>query len=199
MLKPTSLSRCVSSVLSRRLNRFWYLAPHLSIGIDVEPHKLRRWRRASSPDRLSFFTCARPGRSAGNSGAVPDAVVEKWVRGLPGGAATTVISLLGWKPDGLSEFSFYSFSGSFETAAERRRRISFAQWLQQRCADRGIQLIEHPTTDFKPVSDQVLDAATRDIEACLLAGRTAVLVDSGGETRTRQVCKRAGLVEDSRS
>ena len=165
----------------------------------MEPYKLRRWRRKSSPDLISLFTCARPGRSRGNDGSVPDATVDKWVRGLPGVSPIAILSLLGRKPDGLSEFSFYSFSGDFEKPEERGRRPTFQQWLAQRQSERGIEVIHHPTVDFKRVADATLVAAAQDIEAFLAAGRTVVLVDSGGETRTRQVCRYAGFVEDPRT
>jgi hypothetical protein len=85
----------------------------------MEPHKLRRRRRSSSRDQIQFFTCARPGRSKGSTESVPDSVVDKWVNRLPGGTKTTVVSLLGRKPNGLSEFSFYSFSSAIETPDDR--------------------------------------------------------------------------------
>jgi hypothetical protein len=165
----------------------------------MEPYKLRRWRRGSSPDQIRLFTCARPGRSKGNSGSVPDSIVDKWVKGLPGGAKTTVVSLLGQKPDGLSEFSFYSFSGASETPEERGKRPLFQDWLSHRHRDRGIEVVEHPTTDFKLLARELLETVSRQIDLLLTSGRTVVLVDSGGETRTSQVCRHAGLVEDSRS
>jgi hypothetical protein len=164
----------------------------------MEPYKLRRWRRQSSSDQIAFFTCARPGRSKGHAGAVPDNLVDKWIRGLPGIRPVAIVSLLGRKPDGLSEFSFYSFAGAFERPAERKGRPLFIDWLLRwhpACVDR---VIEHPTTDFKRIDVSTLAAVAADIEAHLTSGRTVVLIDSGGEIRTRQVCAHAGFVEDSR-
>src|SRR5262245_38812647 len=106
----------------------------------LEPHRLRRWRRGTSTDRLAFYTCARPGRSKSKDDAVPDATVDKWVKGLPGGSATAVLSLLGRKPDRTSEYSFYSFCGSFESLPERGRRPLFQQWLDQRHPERALQV-----------------------------------------------------------
>lgn len=165
----------------------------------MEPYKLRRWRRSSSPDQIPVFTCARPGRSKSSTGSVPDSVVDTWVNGVPGGAKTTVVSLLGRKPNGLSEFSFYSFAGAIETSDERGTRPLFQEWLARRHGQRGIEVVEHPTTDFKPLPRELLEAVSKEIDLLLSSGRTVVLVDSGGETRTRQVCKHAGLVEDPRS
>jgi hypothetical protein len=118
----------------------------------MEPHKLRRWRRSSSRDQIQFFTCARPGRSKGSTESVPDPVVDKWVNRLPGGTKITVVSLLGRKPNGLSEFSFYSFSSAIETPDERGKRPLFQEWLARRHAMRKIEVVEHPTTDFKPLA-----------------------------------------------
>ena len=164
----------------------------------MEPYKLRRWRHCSSPDPASIFTCARPGRSHGPQGDVPDQVVDKWVKGLPGGHRTSKLSLLGRKPDGLSEFSFYSFFGLWDTFEERRGRPSFQQWLDERHSGRGIRLLEHPTVDFKSIPLEALESAASDIRLLAAAGRTVVIVDSGGETRTQVVCRHTGLVEDPR-
>ena len=165
----------------------------------MEPYKLRRWKRRCSTGPIPFFTCARPGRSKGNDQSVEDRLVEDWVRRLPGGTSTTVVSLLGRKPDGMSEFSFYSFCGAFEDAAEHSARPTFQQWLAQHHPERGVQVIEHPTIDFKVIPEQILVAAIRDIDAVLAMGRTVVLLDSGGETRTGQVCRYGGFIEDPRN
>ena len=165
----------------------------------MEPYKLRRWRRSSSPYQIPFFTCARPGRSKSNTDSIPDSVVDKWVNRLPGGAKTTIVSLLGRKPNGLSEFWFYSFSSAIETPDERGKRPLFQEWLARRHGERGIEVVEHPTTDFKSIAPELLEAVSKQIDLLLSSGRTVVLVDSGGETRTSQVCKHAGLVEDPRS
>lgn len=167
----------------------------------MEPYKLRRWRRASSSDPIQFFTCARPGRSKSSDRPVPDDLVHRWVQGLPGGGNTTLVSLLGRKhgPEGVSEFSFYSFYGGCDQPSERGRRPSFQQWLDRYYAARSIQLIEHPTYDFRRIPPETLDAVASDIAKLLSAGRTVILVDSGGETRAKTVCKYIGLIEDSSS
>jgi hypothetical protein len=125
--------------------------------------------------------------------------VDKWVNRLPGGATTTIVSLLGRKPNGISEFSFYSFSSAIETPDERGKRPVFQEWLARRHGERGIEVVEHPTTDFKPLAPELLKAVSNQIDLLLNSDRTVVLVDSGGETRTRQVCRHAGFVEDPRS
>lgn len=167
----------------------------------MEPYRLRRWRRGSSPDKVAFFTCARPGRSTGAQGRISDELVDKWVEKIPGNTETSIVSLLGRKQraDGISEFSFYSFCGGFDSPMERRGRLSFQQWLNQRHAQRSIQVLEHPTIDFQLVPAETLAAIASEIDCLLLARRTVILMDSGGETRTKQVCKHMKFVEDPRA
>jgi hypothetical protein len=162
----------------------------------MEPYRKRRWRKQSSPEYLAFFTCARPGRSRGSTQPVPDSIVRQWVTGLPG-PRTTIISLLGHKPDRTSEFSFYSFHGKDDTARESRGKQPFQAWLEQHHP--GTTVIEHPTTDFRPIPDEILAAIAHDVERLLAEGGTIILIDSGGQTRTGTVCKHLGLVEDPRT
>jgi len=160
---------------------------------------LRRWRTGDPPNFHYFFTCARPGRTGDPSSKhsrVSDDLVHRWVRGLPG-SNTSIMSLLGRKPDGLSEFSFYSFYGGFDLPSENPGRLSFQEWLTRWHLDLSIALIEHPTCDFQPIQKETLDAVASDINESLLAGRTLVLIDSGGQTRTGVVCRHMCAVEDS--
>ncbi len=155
----------------------------------MEPCRLRRWRLPSSTVSAVFYTCARPGRSKGSKGKVPDKLLHDWMRGIPSGSNVVVVSLLGEKKDGTSEFSFYSFY------AEGR---SFQQWLDQNYPERAVQVIEHPTIDLCRVPTETLEAAASDVSRLLLEGRTVVLMDSGGVARSGQVCKHMGAIEDSR-
>jgi len=166
----------------------------------MEPYKLRRWKARSTSESGEFFTCARPGRSKGRNTNVSDDLVHRWVRGLPGTTNTAIVSLLGRKqgPEGTSEFSFYSFYGRFDSPSERRGRLSFQEWLDHWHKERSIQVFEHPTYDFQHIPEEILAAVASEISALLSAGRTVVLVDSGGETRTKTVCKHMGFMEDSR-
>ena len=155
----------------------------------MEPCRLRRWRLPSSSVSAVFYTCARPGRSRGSKGKVPDKLLHDWMRGIPSESNVVVVSLLGEKKDGTSEFSFYSFYAKGRT---------FQQWLDQNYAERAVQVIEHPTVDFCRVPTETLEAAASDIAKLLSEGRTVVLMDSGGEQRSGQVCTHMGAVEDSR-
>jgi len=114
-------------------------------------------------------------------------VIDQWFNNLPG-PNTVIVSLLGTKPDGVSEHSFYSFY----------KKQTFQEWLLDRYPDRPIQVIEHPTIDFTTISNEVLAAVESDVTRLLSKGLTVILVDSGGETRTGTVCKFMQFVEDSR-
>jgi hypothetical protein len=165
----------------------------------LKPFMLRRWRIGQRPNCRYLFTCARPGRTgdlASKRRPVSDDVVHRWVHGLPG-PETALVSLLGRKPDGTSEFSFYSFYGGFDVASDHPTRFSFQEWLDRWHAELVIVLKEHPTYDFKPITPETLDAIAADIDALLSADRTVVLVDSGGRTRTGIVCQKIGAIEDS--
>jgi hypothetical protein len=143
----------------------------------VEPYKLRHWRL--SPAGGEFYTCARPGRSKRGHGKVPDRVVRQWACGLPGGTSLVVVSLLGKKPDGRDEFSFYSFFA---------RHQSFQSWLNENDIGRDIQVIQHPTMDMASIPTETLKAVAADIQRLTSEGKTVVLMDSGGVTRTGSVC-----------
>jgi len=164
----------------------------------VEPYRKRRWRKTGSPERIAFFTCARPGRSLGSTQHVSDDIVHKWVKGLPG-PHTAIISLLGRKPNGTSEFSFYTFCGKDDTPSEVRGKQLWQSWLDRHHRKCGITVIEHPTTDFQPITEDTLKGIARDVERLLSEGRAIVLIDSGGQTRTSTVCKRLGFTEDPRT
>lgn len=167
----------------------------------LKPYMLRCWRTGPSPNGHRIFTCARPGRTgnpASKHARVPDDVVRRWVLGLPS-PKTAIVSLLGRKPDGLSEFSFYSFYGGFDLASDHPGHLSFQEWLDRWHGDRSIVVREHPTCDLdrKPICRETLDAVVSDINELLSTGRTVVVVDSGGQTRTGIVCKHMRAVEDS--
>ena len=81
----------------------------------MEPHRLTRWRAPGFSADVQFYTSARPGRSYGKEAIVADSIVDEWVQGLPGRTGTTIVSLLGRKPKGTSEFSFDPFHGGWDT------------------------------------------------------------------------------------
>ena len=164
----------------------------------MEPYRLRRWKLEALPGtETGFYTCARPGRSKGSTGAVRDALVSEWVHGLQG--VKTIISLLGRKhgPAGTSEFSFYSFCGGLDTPTERKRRPTFQEWLDQKHGDLKISVIEHPTYDFNKVALNTLEAIKADAHTLAQEGKSFIIFDSGGQTRTTAICKHLDATEDT--
>lgn len=119
---------------------------------------------------------------------MPDELVHRWVRRLPSKNDVVVVSLLGQKPDGTSEFSLYSFY---------KKGRSFRHWLDENYKREAIQIIEHPTCDMKCVPDETVAAVGSDLSRLLLARKPVVLMDSGGWKRVEQVCRQIGAVEDS--
>jgi hypothetical protein len=80
-----------------------------------------------------------------------------------------------------------------------RAALSFQDWLDKWYGSLSIILREHPTCDFKPVPLETFEAVSRDICGLASGGRTVVLVDSGGVTRTGMVCRHISAIEDSSS
>jgi len=159
----------------------------------MEPYRLKKWKVQSTSKTFTFYTSGRPGRSKGEGGVVQDRVVHTWVDNLPP-SVDAVVSLLGRK-NGMSEFDFYSFSGGFDEDAESRRGPSLQEWLDRHHPARNIVVVEHPTEDFQEIPDDILEAITKDVVRLASDGRTVIVVDSGGVTRTRQVADHLGAKE----
>lgn len=143
----------------------------------VEPFRLKSWR-LPGPSSGLFYTCARPGRSRGSKAKVPDRLVLEWIHGLPDSTEIFIISLLGKKPSGTNEFSFYS---SFDSAE------SFQEWLNVSVPNPKFRVISHSTTDLEDIDPAVLAAVAGDVTRLVSEGKTVVIMDSGGWTRTGAV------------
>ena len=155
--------------------------------------KLRRWTVGDGVI-ATFFTCARPGRKESKVDRVPDGVVRRWALDVSAlGPEPVVVSLLGRKPDGMSEFWFYSFHGGLDLAQDHPGKPSFGAWLASVVPN--ILLVEHPTIDFQSIATETLHAIEHDVRTLLSQRMTVVIVDSGGETRTGQVCRHLGAKE----
>lgn len=159
-----------------------------------EPHALKLCRaRSQSMEVLGrLFTCARPGRSFGRTERVPDEMVDLWLNGLPVADFHHLVSLLGEKEDGRSEYSFYSFRGTHE---RNRGKPTFQQWLDARHDTGRFQVWECPTVDAgdNALSDRDIASLRGIVFPLLKQGQTVVLFDSGGSQRTGQFCKETGF------
>ena len=151
------------------------------------PHNLKKRTLAGS--NKCFFTCGRPGYCARDkSRQVSDNEVSAWACGLLGlpGPKKAIVSLLGRKPDGKSEFRFYTFHGEWDTSEERGGKPSFQEWMDNRHADLDIMIREYPTYD-KGLSSEEVKAIAAIICDLFAQGRTVIVVDSAGASRTQQV------------
>jgi hypothetical protein len=114
--------------------------------------------------------------------------VLRWAAGLPAWKEETVIvSLLGKKPDGLSEFSYYSFRGGFEHRQGRPGSPTFEEWLNSNSRSRRFHVYEYPTTDVIVLPEELKNRVVAAILSLLEAGKTVVVIDSGGIGRTGNI------------
>jgi len=147
----------------------------------MEPFRLREWKVPVG----RLFTCGRPGRSKWKDASkVPNDALRKWTQNLPDGKLA-IVSLLGRKPDGTSEYSFYPFYGGFD---DNDGRPTFRAWLQTYCPGREIVVRDHPTVDFELIPNDTLQNISTDVCHFLEQEYTVILMDSGGVTRTGKVC-----------
>jgi hypothetical protein len=116
---------------------------------------------------------------------VDNDTINRWVRGLPEPAVVHLVSLLGQKSDGYSEFGYYPF----RSAKECGTKPTFQEWLEEHYPRRFI-VHEFPTVDAKGIKPTV----SRQAQDCLLelleGGNTVVLVDSMGKERTARICEK---------
>lgn len=152
-----------------------------------EPANLREWRlpaNAGGAGRL--FTCGRPGRATlgRERKRVDDRTIDLWVRGLPEAEDVHIVSLLGKKRDGFSEFGYYPFRSSKELGC----KPTWQQWLDERYGARFV-VHEYPTVDAQKIPHHVLEVVKRRVLDLTGNGSTVVVVDSAGAERTARVCQ----------
>lgn len=142
------------------------------------------------PPPARLFTCGRPGRASfGRSrNPVSEKVIHAWVGGLPGAPEVHIVSLLGRKKDGYSEFAYYPF----RSCRESGDKPDFQGWLRQRYGCRFV-VHEFPTTDAQGVPADLLRAVVAKLHDLIRRGSTVVIVDSAGAERTSRVCRTAGF------
>lgn len=159
----------------------------------VEPYNLREWTTRHGPQESGrLFTCGRPGR--GTFGIdkvqVPRNVIDLWARGLPKTDLLHIVSLLGQKRDGLSEFWYYPFGSSTESD----HKPTFEKWLNSRYAKRFV-VHEFPTTDHQGVPPEVRDEVAHCVSELMKKGYIVVIVDSARAERTGRIRERLGYTQ----
>lgn len=118
---------------------------------------------------------------------INDEVVNAWISGLPNSVeGTIIVSLLGRKPEGLSEFSYYSFRGGFDQSEDRPGCPAWQEWLSERFGSTYC-VCEFPTVDTEPVPEVTKKLVVSAILRFMHSGKTVILVDSGGVGRTGNV------------
>jgi len=118
---------------------------------------------------------------------IPNETIDEWVYGLPNAEVLHIVSLLGEKKDGYSEFNYYPFRSSKVPGEEP----TFEEWLNGRY-DRRFKVHEFPAVDARSMQPETFDSVVRQIRVLLDAGRTVVVVDSAGEVRTGNLCSSMG-------
>lgn len=149
-----------------------------------EPANLCEWR---AKGRL--FTCGRPGRATfgRQRRQIGEDTIDLWVNGLPRAEVLHIVSLLGQKRDGFSEFGYYPFRSSHESGT----KPTFQEWLDKRYGPRFV-VHEFPTVDARGIQPDLLTAVTRHVLNLIETGNTVVVVDSAGAERTARVCEAIG-------
>lgn len=158
-----------------------------------EPANLREWSPVGATgQRGRLFTCGRPGRATFGRRrcAVDETTIDLWVNGLPAANPLHIVSLLGSKKDGFSEFEYYPFRSSVENGT----KPTFQQWLEQRYS-RNFPVSEYPTVDAQGIPSEILAKAKSLVLELFAQDATIVVIDSVGAERTARVCEAAGFVK----
>jgi hypothetical protein len=118
---------------------------------------------------------------------VGEDVIDLWVQGLPKVKLLHIVSLLGQKTTGYSEFGYYPFRSSKDTGT----KPTFQDWLDKRYGRRFV-IYEYPTTDGRGIPQDVLKAATVRALTLIENGYIVLILDSAGAERTARVCEAMG-------
>jgi hypothetical protein len=160
-----------------------------------EPMNLRKWRPGAQAECCGrLFTGGRPGRGTPGYGrtrkAVDEAIIDRWVAGLPQADVLHIVSLLGHKTDGFSEFAYYPFRSCRDPAG----KPTFQEWLERRYGKR-FSVHEFPTVDARGIEAGVLDDVKTCVRRLLAAGHAVMILDSAGAERTARVCEDLGFAK----
>jgi len=116
------------------------------------------------------------------------------VKGLPRADQLRIVSLLGRKKDGFSEFAYYPFRSSKEAGT----KPTLQEWLDQHYP-RHFVVAEFPTIDAQGVPSDVLAKVSSHVLDLFAGGATIVVMDSAGAERSARVCEAAGFNKMAKS
>jgi hypothetical protein len=156
----------------------------------AEPINLREWVAPYGSRPVGrLFTCGRPGRATLGLAyvAVSVDIMDLWVSGLPRAEVLHIVSLLGWRKKGNSEFGYYPF----RSCEEPGPGPTFEEWLNKRYSQRFI-VHELPTADHQGIPPETLDRAKCQLLSLLEQRQTTIVIDSAGAERTVRVCEAIG-------
>jgi hypothetical protein len=149
---------------------------------------LSQWRPPIEKPGGRLFTAGRPDRGTAGYGRerrlVDEAIIDRWVGGLPATEVLHIVSLLGQKSDRFSEFAYYPFRSCREAGS----KPTFHDWLNDRYGERFI-VHEFPTTDARGIEAGAMEAVKSCLRQLLHEGHTVLLIDSAGAERTARVCE----------
>ena len=102
-----------------------------------------------------------------------------------------------WGLERLARRRFQEDTPYYKRGHAYNNKMSFQEWLDQQHKDLQILVREHPTVDSQPIPYEQLSAIATDVLNFISAGRTVVVMDSGGVGRTGAVCKYMKATEDT--
>jgi hypothetical protein len=139
--------------------------------------------------RGRLYTSGRPGRATfgRKRTLVPEDVIDQWADGLPAAQPLHIVSLLGRKTDGFSEFGYYPFRSSDEDA----HKPTLQEWLDDRYG-RQFVVHEYPTIDAHGIAPEVAAKVAAHVVGLVSKGCDVVIVDSAGAERTDRICELIG-------
>jgi hypothetical protein len=119
--------------------------------------------------------------------------LKEWVEGLCVAERVHIVSLLGKKKNGTSEFRYYPF----RSREEPEGKPTFQSWLDALKRD-TFTVREFPTIDYQTIPADRVSAITGYVQELLADGRTVVVLDSAGSVRTKQVREALGVTKQVR-
>ena len=157
--------------------------------------------------RLEFFRQKLSGRNAGRAGHFQKLAADLRSRhedreqdqleglrveqdgdpDLPPTHPLHIVSLLGQKRDGFSEYDYYPFQGSNDVGVEP----TFQEWLDCRYGHRFV-VHEFPTVDATGLPLETVEQVGACLCRLLKDGMTVLLMNSAGAERTARVCEKMG-------
>jgi hypothetical protein len=115
---------------------------------------------------------------------VSEDTIDEWAKGLPKTRVLHIVSLLGKKKGGFSEFDYYPF----RSATIEGSKPTFEEWLNARYGGGRFVVDEFPTVDADGIPSDVVDRV-KECVLSLLEAHIVLVIDSAGAKRTARICE----------